>query len=640
MNRHFPSVHRLILVPSVLALLVLTACTGLPQSPTPTGTGVVATPTQTPTGTGVIATPTQTPTGTGVIATPTQTPTGTGVVATPTQTPTATGVATTPTQTPTGTGVVATPLQTPTGTGLVATTRSQANLRGGPGTDYPVIDEIGAGQEVTVTVRSADGQWIRLDMDGPEETWIAASLLRLPPGVDLPVATALPTPPPAPKDQVAVGETNVTLPTYPWQAFIHPVMDEAAHWQYGQFDRAAYEASNPQPSPKSYHLVTLENRWLRLSVMPELGGRLYQLVFKPTGNNELYQNPVIKPSPWGPGAQGNGWLAAGGIEWGFPVPEHGYTWAEPWGFITEPRSPAAAITVFTQDLNRPQLNVHIGMEPDRAAVTLDFDVDNLADVPVQAAYWTNAMLAPGAANKVGPNLRFLFPGQQMAVHSSGESNLPGAGQVFSWPVHNGRDVSRLGTWGQWLGFFATPKAAGTWSAVYDTDADEGVVRVFDPAKVPGLKGFGLGWGQPIAASNYTDGDSSYVEMQGGLTPTFADTFTLSPGQGPGWRETWYPVAGIGGVSAADADGAAHLTREGLTSTERDGLRLRLFSVSSREGLISVSGPEGELLSASVTLDPAHPADLRLPASSGPLSFQFKPTTGAVWSMSGLVAEEG
>lgn len=516
----------------------------------------------------------------------------------------------------------------------IATTRSLANLRSGPGADYPVIDEIGAGQEVTPTARSADGQWIRLDMEGPEETWIAASLLAVPSGVDLPVAAALPTPPPVSKDPVVIGETTVTLPTYPWRSFTHPVTDEATLWQYGQFDRSAYEASNPQPSPKSYRLLTLDNRWLRLSVMPDLGGRLYQLVFKPTGNNELYQNPVIKPSPWGPGPQGNGWLAAGGIEWGFPVAEHGYTWAEPWGYITEPHPPAAAITVFTQDLGRPQLNVHIGMEPDRAAITLDFDVDNLADVPVQAAYWTNAMVAPGAANKVGPNLRFLFPGQQMAVHSSGESDLPGAGQVFSWPVNNGRDVSRLGTWGQWLGFFAAPKAAGTWSAVYDADADEGVVRVFDPSQVPGLKGFGLGWGQPIAASNYTDDDSSYIEMQGGLTPTFAGTFTLPPGQGPGWRETWYPVAGIGGISAANAEGAAHLIHGG------DGLRLRLFSVSSREGSITVSGPEGELLSTSLTLDPAHPADLTLPASSGPFSFQFAPTTGPAWSMSGLVAEEG
>ena len=615
------SLQRLAL-PLFLVAAFLTACATTPPAPTVLPANVTPSP--------VVVTPSPVVATPSPVAATTMAP----VVATATASNATRAVETKPAViAATATASLPLPTLSPTVERPIATTRNQANLRSGPGLDYPVIDEIGAGQQVTLTARSADGQWMRLDMEGPEEIWIAASLLRLPPAAGLPVAATLPAPPPVSNDPVVIGETTVTLPTYPWQSFTNPVTDEARRWQYGQFDRSAYEASNPQPSPKSYRLLTLENRWLRVSVMPELGGRLYQLVFKPTGNNELYQNPVIKPSPWGPGAQGNGWLAAGGIEWGFPVAEHGYTWAESWGFITEPHPPAAAITVFTQDLDRPQLNVHIGMAPDSAAVTLNFDVDNLADIPVQASYWTNAMLAPGAANKVGPNLRFLFPGQEMAVHSSGESDLPGAGQVFSWPVSDGRDVGRLGTWGQWLGFFATPKAAGTWSAVYDADADEGVVRVFDPSQVPGLKGFGFGWGQPIAAGNYTDDDSSYVEMQGGLTPTFAETFSLPPGKGPGWRETWYPVAGIGGVSAAGAEGAVHLTQQG------DGLHLRLFSVSSRQGSISVKGPEGELLSAPLTLDPAHPADLRLPASNGPLSFQFTPIVGPVWSMSGLVVKK-
>ncbi len=620
----------MLLIAVFVVVVVLAGCAAPAQ---PAVKGGETPPLQTPIRTGVVSTPQETPEGTA--STPQVTPAATGGETPPLQTPIRTGVVSTPQETPEGT--VSTPQETPEATpapvaAARAATLKEGVLRSGPGAGYPAIGDIGSGQDVALLARSADGQWIRLDLEGPGESWIAASLLRLPQGLDLRVAAAIPTPPPAPKNPVSLGEASVTLPTYPWRSFTQPVMDEGTRWSYGRFDRAAYEASNPQPSPKTYRLLTLDNRWLRLTIMPELGGRLYQMVFKPTGNNELYQNPVIKPSPWGPGPQGNGWLAAGGIEWGFPVQEHGYTWAEPWGYITEPHPPAASVTVFTQDQNRPQLNVHIGMEPDTAAFTLDFDVDNTGDTPVQAAYWTNAMLAPGAANKVGPNLRFLFPGSQMSVHSTGESDLPAAGQVFSWPVHNGRDVSRLGTWGQWLGFFASPQAAGGWSAVYDGDADEGVVRVFDPAKTPGLKGFGLGWGQPIAPGNYTDDDSSYVEMQGGLTPTFDGTFALPPGQGPSWRETWYPVAGIGGITAADANGAAHLTRE------PDGLRLRLHSVTSREGAISVSGPEGELLHASLSLDPAHPADLKLPASSGPISFRFQPTSGPEWSMAGLAAE--
>ncbi len=511
----------------------------------------------------------------------------------------------------------------------------QANLRGGPGVGYPIVGEIGAGQEVTAIAQTAAGDWVRLDLDDEEQTWIAAFLIDLPAGLELPIAATLPPPPasPTPGDIVAISNSAITLPTYPWQQFTTPAYDEAAHWEYRQFDRAAYEASNPQPAPQTYRLVGLENRWLRLTLMPELGGRLYQMIFKPTGSNELYQNPVIKPSPWGPGPDGNGWLAAGGIEWGLPAVEHGYAWADAWGYITEPAPPSGAVTVFTQDRDRLQLNVRVGLQPDSAAFTLDFDMENRADAPIVASYWTNAMLAPGPANRAGPDLHFLFPGNRMVVHSTGEVDLPSAGGAFSWPNYNGRDLSRLGVWERWLGFFAYPQAQAGWSAVYDTSADEGVVRIFPPQQVPGLKGFGFGWGDPITPDNYTDDDSSYVEMHGGLTPTFSQSFTLAPGQTRAWQETWYPVAGIGGVTAADAQGAVNLT------STTDGLRLRLFSVASRGGELTVSGSGGELLRTPFSLDPAHPADLALPGAQPPLSFHLRAASGADWRMIDLLPDQ-
>lgn len=526
------------------------------------------------------------------------------------------------------------PLATPTLAPL-GVILQQANLRGGPGAGYPIVGEIGAGQEVMAVAQTAAGDWIQLDLDDEEQTWIAAFLIDLPAGLELPIAATLPPPPasPTPGDVVAISASAITLPTYPWQQFTSPAYDEAARWEYHQFDRAAYEANNPQPSPQTYRLIGLENRWLRLTIMPELGGRIYQMVFKPTGNNELYQNPVVKPSPWGPGPGGNGWLAAGGVEWGLPVAEHGYAWGDVWGYITEPNPPAGAVTVFTQDRDRLQLNVRVGLPPDSAAFSLDFDLENLGQQPAMISYWTNAMLAPGPANRVGPDLRFLFPGSQMSIHSAGDDDFPRAGGVISWPDYNGRDLSQLGAWNRWLGLFAYPQAQAGWSAVYDASADEGVVRTFSPQQVPGLKGFGFGWSDPIPPANYTDDNSSYVEMHGGLTPTFDQNLTFQPGQGRAWREVWYPVAGIGGVTAADAQGAVNLT------STADGLRLRLFSIASRAGELTVSGQGGELLRTPLSLDPAHPADLALPGAQSPLSFRLRAASGADWQMSGLLPDQ-
>ncbi len=514
---------------------------------------------------------------------------------------------------------------------LIVKLSNGANLRAGPDTDYAIIGEIKAGQEVFLQAQNPVGDWIQLDMEGEGQTWIAAFLLELPAGLDLPIATniPLPSPPPTPGDSVSIVQSSITIPTYPWQEFTSAAIDETTGWEYQRFDQAAYEASNPQPSPLSYRLVILENQWLRLSLMPDLGGRLYQMIFKPTGSNELYQNPVIKPSPWGPEQQGNGWLAAGGIEWGLPVVEHGYAWGERWGFITEPVPPAGSVTLFDKAQEQIHLNVDVGLEPDSAALMLDLTFENRGDEPVDAAFWLNAMLAPGPANHVGPDLRFIIPGDIKQVHSTGESDLPGKGGLFDWPLHNGRDISRLGSWQRWLGFFAHPQAQANWAAVYDLASDEGVVRIFPPQIIPGVKSFGLGWGQAIDPGNFTDDGSTYVELQGGLTPTFSEQRKFSPGDQVIWRELWYPVAGIGGITAADGNGAVHLTHEG------DELRLRIFSTTTRSGDLIVNDAQGELLRFNMIVDPASPADILLPPAQPPISFQFVESDGSIWQMGEL-----
>ncbi len=590
-----------------LGWMLVVACAG-PQ-PTPT-----ITPPETTLLTAITATAAVSP---RPVLSPSPTATGTKAIATPTP-------MTGPTLTPTP----AAPLITPTTTPIVAYVLTQANLRRGPGRQYPLIGQIGAGQAVVVLGQTPAGDWIRIALEGEDETWIAAFLLDVPAGASLPVITTWPTPPPTPTpgDEVRFGTTTIVLPTYPWEDFTTPAYDETAHWTYRHFDRAAYEAAHPEPRPRPYLGLILENRWLQLSFLPDLGGRLYEMVFKPTGSNELYRNPVIKPSPWGPGPQGNGWEAVGGIEWALPVPEHGYAWAEPWGYITEPDPPAGAITLFTAAADRLQLNVRVGLQPDSAAFTLDFFLENRADRPVTASYWTNAMLAPGPANRVGPELRFYFPGDRVRVHSADPPERFPVGAIFAWPFADGRELRRLGTWEGWLGFFAYPQAQADWAAVYDPVADEGVVRVFSSRQVPGLKGFGLGWSRPIPPAVYTDDDSSYVEMQGGLTPTYDHHLTLDPGESRRWHEVWYPVAGIGGISAADANGAVHLRR---TPT---GWRLQLFSVSPRPGELVVTNADGELWRGRVRLDPAHPADLALPAAQPPFRLVLTATDGSVWAL--------
>ena len=323
--------------------------------------------------------------------------------------------------------------------------------------------------------------------------------------------------------------------------------------------------------------MVLENEYLRITLLPELGGRIYQVIYKPTGSNQLYQNPVLKPSPWGPAEQG-GWLAAGGIEWGLPVAEHGYAWGDAWGHITTSLGPdAAGVTVFIPVGEHLRADVDVILRAGEAAFTIQPRIVNPTGQPVDYQFWLDAMLAPGPANQPGPNLRLLLPTDQVTVHSRGDEFLPAAGEAMSWPVYNGVDYSRLGNWNDWLGVFERPAAHGPFAGVYDPDVDEGMVRVFPPLATPGSKIFAMGYAAPISPGVYTDDGSAYVELHGGVSPTYWEQATLAAGATYTWQETWFPVAGIGGVSYADGGGAVHVT------AQDDGLAVARVPRASGDG---------------------------------------------------------
>jgi hypothetical protein len=67
----------------------------------------------------------------------------------------------------------------------------------------------------------------------------------------------------------------------------------------------------------------------------------------------------------------------------------------------------------------------------------------------------------------------------------------------------------------------------------------------------GAKGFAFGWKDPISPGNWTDDASGYVEIHGGPAPTFDDSVTIPAGGHLQWMETWYPVAGLGGLRYAN-----------------------------------------------------------------------------------------
>lgn len=378
----------------------------------------------------------------------------------------------------------------------------------------------------------------------------------------VPQAPATPVPQAPKPAAVVVREGRVNIPTYPFAAYLRPARNETLGFSYQVLDREAYAASNPAPRLVAYRTVIVENEYVALTFLPEVGGRLYEVVYKPTGHRETYRNPVLKPSPWGPVEQG-WWLAAGGIEWCLPVEEHGYEWGVPWQIQTTRDDGGVSVALRDSDAqDRVRAEIVVRLEAGSSAFTIRPRLENPTGSAQAIKYWTNAMLAPGQPNAPSADLRFVLPGavRSVTVHSRGDDFLPDYGQRLPWPVFEGVDLSRLGNWNRWLGFFEDP-AAGNFMGVYDAAYDEGMVRVF-PDVVAGAKVFAFGWQDPIAPDNWTDDASGYVEIHGGPAPTFDDTVTIPAGGYLQWTETWYPVAGLGGLRYANATAALNLSVAG------------------------------------------------------------------------------
>ena len=98
--------------------------------------------------------------------------------------------------------------------------------------------------------------------------------------------------------QTRAYATTIAIPTHVVDGSLGYHLNPNYNIPYNRLNWGSYNAGYVET--RTYNLIVLENNYLKLSFLPELGGRIYQASFKPTGNNMFYQNPVLKPAPWGP----------------------------------------------------------------------------------------------------------------------------------------------------------------------------------------------------------------------------------------------------------------------------------------------------------------------------------------------------
>ena len=301
---------------------------------------------------------------------------------------------------------------------------------------------------------------------------------------------------------------------------------------------------------RTHTAVILESEYLRVTLLPEMG-RVYSMVYGPTGHETLWRNDVVRPG--GANNATGWWLWIGGIEYTLPGEEHGNTWALPWDWeILEdgPHRKAVRVQVVEPTTGLRE-SIDFGVESGSAALEAVVRIWNPTEKSVDFAHWVNPMWAPGGRNELTDHTELIIPTEHVLIPQRWQQNLGPSPQ--RWRTS---PLRFLVNWPGMGDLMADGLTAGFYG-VYSHDEEEGVVRVFDPVVNPGVDVWTYGFHPHDIPMGSGAPNNGYAEMWGGTVRTFPDERAPLPaGQSVTWTEWIYPFQRTGGLTFADRSLAA------------------------------------------------------------------------------------
>ncbi len=336
---------------------------------------------------------------------------------------------------------------------------------------------------------------------------------------------------------------------------------------------------------RHWRIVYLENEFLRIGVLPELGGRVLSVFDKPAGREALWRNHVIKYARIGI----RGAFFAGGIEWNFPN-GHTVTTSSPVDCATTASEEGSASIVIgdIERVSRMRWTVEITLHPGRARLDTRIRLHNRTTLPNRFWFWANSAAPAG-------------PGMQYRTTATKVSDLS---RVLSFPLEEGIDISWDRNHPEPQDMFSL-NHKGDFGAWYDHDTGRGMVNTADRSESRGLKFFTWGTNDDggIWEPRLTDEDGFYCEMQSGRFATQRLWGILPPLTEESWTETWYPITRIGPPDLANRDLALSLTPAGPAGRFRLGVQATANLPGARIRLLEASETAWE---RTADLSPAEP----------------------------------
>jgi hypothetical protein len=338
------------------------------------------------------------------------------------------------------------------------------------------------------------------------------------------------------------------------------------------------------PRPKTYRAIFVENEYLKLTYIPEFGGRIFSLYDKLRGREVFYRNDVIKPAPYNPR---NSWPQSG-LELTGPHDLHMLTlYSEPfWAnrVVQRPDGAIALVLSETDPVYHMNVSLTATLYPGIAALEIGVSCFNGRESRMPQMLWINT------AVDATPKTRFIYQMSRTVGHTTAD--------VADWPVHNGIDYSWDRNNKHMLGVFGIDEY-GNFNGAYQFDRDYGIFRVTDRRVVQGMKlwTFGYGEGAKGHERGYTDNAGPYVELQSGRHVWDGHYEWVEPHKTESWSEWWVPVAGTGGVVEMTRDLALNV----------DGSQYTLAAMRTIRGTrVKAGAGDRVLYDRAVDLDPRAP----------------------------------
>lgn len=397
------------------------------------------------------------------------------------------------------------------------------------------------------------------------------------------------------------SEGSVTIPTYTHsgrelEPSLFPQSTVSGLYPFPSF-LAPFQPGDPKPH--TYKAVFIENEYLKLTYLPELGGHFFSLYDKIRRREVWYRNDVIKPAPYNPR---NGWPQSGAELTG-PHDLHTLTLhGEPFWAHQLVRHPDGSLSLVLGQLDpvyQMKVNFAATLHPGLAALQFDIDCFNPRTARMPQMLWVNTAIP------ATPETRFLYSMSRTVGHTTAD--------IANWPVHNGVDYSWNRNNRNMLGVFGIDIYAD-WHGAYAFDQDYGLFRLADRRVVQGMKLWTFGNG-PAAINHergYTDKAGPYVELQSGRHVWDGHYEWIPPHRAEAWSEWWIPVAGTGGLTALSRDVALHLTEQSGAVTLAFAAT-RLHPVAT----LTIQRASKQLLQRKIRLDPAKPLKVEIPGAGAP-----------------------